>query len=194
MSVMIGLTGPTGAGKSLAASEAEKFGLTVIDCDITARKATEKGTEGLKALTDVFGKEILNGDGTLNRKALAKAAFATEEKTELLNRTLLPHIVTLVEKQADGRNVLVDAPTLFQSGLDRQCFKTVAVLADDETRIKRIMRRDGITLNEARLRLNAGKTDAFFKDRADYVIYNNGNESEFKKRFCNILKEITEEL
>ena len=106
----------------------------------------------------------------------------------------MPHIVTLVEKQAEGRNVLVDAPTLFQSGLDRRCFKTVAVLADDETRIKRIMRRDGITLNEARLRLSAGKTDAFFKDRADYVIYNNGNESEFKKRFCNILKEITEEL
>lgn len=194
MSVMIGLTGPTGAGKSLAASEAEKFGLTVIDCDKTARKATEKGTEGLKALTDVFGKGILNSDGTLNRRELAKTAFATEEKTELLNKTLLPHIVTLVEKQAEGRNVLVDAPTLFQSGLDRRCFKTVAVLADDETRIKRIMRRDGITLNEARLRLGAGKTDGFFKDRADYVIYNNGNESEFKKRFCNILKEITEEL
>ena len=96
MSVIIGLTGPTGAGKSTAAAAAEGFGLQIIDCDKLARAATEKGTDGLKALVAAFGDEILSPDGSLDRRALAAAAFASPQKTELLNKTILPHIVKLV--------------------------------------------------------------------------------------------------
>ena len=71
MSIVIGLTGPTGSGKSSASKIAENFGFQVIDCDKTAREATEKGTEGLKALVSVFGEDILLSDGNLNRIALA---------------------------------------------------------------------------------------------------------------------------
>ena len=119
MSVIIGLTGPTGAGKSTAAAAAEKFGLQVIDCDKLARAAAEKGTDGLKALVAAFGKEILLTDGSLDRRALAAAAFASPQKTELLNETILPHIVNLVLAEAEGKNVLLDAPTLFEAGLTR---------------------------------------------------------------------------
>jgi len=77
MSIVIGLTGPTGSGKSSAAKLCEKHGIKLVDCDKVSRKATETGSEALKALSKAFGADILNNDGSLNRKALAKKAFST---------------------------------------------------------------------------------------------------------------------
>ena len=191
MSIVIGLTGPTGSGKSSASRIAEDFGFQVIDCDKTAREATQKGTEGLKALVSVFGEEILLSDGNLNRKALAALAFKDKLSTDLLNKTILPYIADLVIKQAAGRNTLLDAPTLFESGINKICNKTVAVLADKDIRLKRIIARDNLTLKEAEIRINAGKDEEFFKENADYVLYNNDDENAFLKRFSDILKEIT---
>ena len=192
MSIIIGLTGPTGSGKSSVSAAAEKFGLKVIDCDKTARKATEKGTEGLKAITKAFGSEILNPDGTLNRKALAALAFKNRESTELLNKTILPYIVELVKNETVGHDTLLDAPTLFESGINEICDKTIAVLADREIRLKRITARDNLTLNEAKTRINAGKHEWFYKENADYIIYNNGEEKAFIQSFSDIIKEIME--
>ena len=191
MSIVIGLTGPTGSGKSSASRIAEDFGFQVIDCDKTAREATQKGTEGLKALVSVFGEEILLSDGNLNRKALAALAFKDKLSTDLLNKTILPYIADLVIKQAAGRNTLLDAPTLFESGINKICNKTVAVLADKDIRLKRIIARDNLTLKEAETRINAGNDEDFFKKNADYVLYNNDDENAFLKRFSDILKEIT---
>ena len=191
MSIVIGLTGPTGSGKSSASRLAEDFGLQVIDCDKTAREATQKGTKGLKALVSVFGEEILLPDGSLNRKALAAKAFKDKQSTDLLNKTILPYIADLVIKQAAGRDTLLDAPTLFESGINKTCNKTFAVLADRDIRLKRIIARDNLTLKEAETRINAGKDEEFYRERADYVLYNNGDENAFLKRFSDILKEIT---
>lgn len=194
MSFIIGLTGPTGAGKSTVSAAAKQFGLRVVNCDLLARKAVEKGTEGLKALTAVFGNGILEKDGSLNRKELAAVAFKTPENTELLNKTLLPHIVKLVKKETNSKNALLDAPTLFESGLNSECVKTIAVLADKKLREERITARDNITKQQALLRINAGKPDDFYKTHADCIIYNNGDENAVITRFSNILKEITEEI
>lgn len=190
--IIIGLTGPTGAGKSSLTPVAENRGYKVIDCDKTARQAVEKGTAGLKALKIAFGEDILLSDGSLNRKALAEKAFSTPEKTELLNKTLLPFITELVLKECEGEKVLLDAPTLFESGLDAKCTATVGVLADRETRIERIKKRDNIREVEALIRINAGKTDDFYKKNADYIIYNNGDPLEFQKEFKDILSKIGE--
>ncbi len=189
---MIGLTGPTGAGKSSLTAVAENLGYKVIDCDKTARQAVKKGTDGLKALTKAFGEDILSSDGNLNRKALAKKAFATKENTGLLNETLLPFIVDLIRDECDKEYILLDAPTLFESGLNSECASTIAVLADEETRLERICTRDSITEEEARLRINAGKSDEFYKENADFVIYNNGDITVFTREFEDILKEIKE--
>ena len=191
MNIVIGLTGPTGSGKSIASRLADDFGFQVIDCDKTAREATEKGTDGLKALVLAFGKEILLPDGTLNRKALAALAFKDKQSTELLNKTILPYIAEIVIKQAARRDTLLDAPTLFESGINEICNKTFAVLADRDIRLKRIIARDNLTLKEAETRINAGKDEEFYRERADYVLYNNGDENAFLRRFSDILKEIT---
>ena len=190
MSIIIGLTGPTGAGKSTAAAAAKSFGLQVIDCDKLARAATEKETDGLKALVAAFGEEILLPDGSLDRSALAAAAFASPQKTELLNKTILPHIVKLVLAEAEGKNVLLDAPTLFESGLNSVCTAVIAVSANVEIRKERIIKRDGLTPDAVDLRINAGKTDEYYKQKADYFLYNNSDEKAFSKRFSDILKNI----
>lgn len=190
--IIIGLTGPTGAGKSSLKTVAENLGYKVIDCDITARKAVEKGTKGLMALVNTFGEDILFSDGSLNRKALAQKAFSTPQNTELLNKTLLPFITELVLKECEGDKVLLDAPTLFESGLNSKCTATVGILADRETRIERIKNRDNLSEDEALTRINAGKTDEFYKQNADFVIYNNGETEEFQKEFEVILSKIGE--
>jgi len=190
MSTVIGLTGPTGAGKSSVTDTATQLGFKVIDCDAVARVAVSKDSAGLAALKSVFGDGIINNDATLNRARLAQIAFKTKENTDLLNKTLLPHITKLVLAQIDSEYVLLDAPTLFESGMDSICNQTVAVLAPVETRLKRIIERDGITTDAAQLRINAGKPDEFYIKKSDKVFYNNGDLSEFQSTIKVYLKEI----
>lgn len=192
MKTIVGLTGPTGAGKSVVSLVAKEYGINVIDCDIVARKAVEKGTEGLSAVVNAFGTEILNGDGTLNRKALAKAAFCDTEYTNLLNKTLLPHIVKMIMGMITTDKTLLDAPTLFESGIDKICDKTIAVLADKNLRLERIIERDKIEREEALLRLNAGKSDEFYIEKADFVVYNNADIEKVKSEIRKILSNIFE--
>lgn len=189
--MIIGLTGPTGSGKSSASAKAHNLGFTVVDCDKLARVAVEKGSEGLNALVMSFGDDILNGDKTLNRKMLARKAFSTPEKTELLNRILLPYIVKLVLEQAVGDRVLLDAPTLFESGLGSMCDVTIAVLSDTKIRLERIIKRDSLDKESALLRINAGKADKYYKENADYIIYNNDTTEKFLDEFVKIIHRIT---
>lgn len=190
MKIIIGLTGPTGAGKSLACGKCQELGLNLVDCDKVAREAVEKGTEGLAALCDAFSRDILNPDGTLDRKKLASIAFASRDKTELLNNTVFPFIKKLVLKGTENGNTLLDAPTLFESGINEICFKTIAVLCDKGVRLERIIKRDNLTEAEALLRMNAGKDDEFYIKNADYVIYSDNGEDELLKEFTATVQEI----
>lgn len=190
MSFVVGLTGPTGSGKSSVTKIAQNLGFKVIDCDNLARVATQSGSDGLADLVKVFGENILNQDGTLNRKALANAAFDTPEQTELLNKTLLPHIVKLIKEQINAPKVMLDAPTLFESGADSLCNKTIAVLCDTDTRKARIMQRDGIDESAAVLRIKAGKDDNFYMEKADYIVHNNCEFNLFETKIKQILTDI----
>ncbi len=190
MSLIIGLTGPTGSGKTTVSKAAKHLGFKVIDCDKLARKAVEKGEEGLKAITLAFGEDILLSSGELDRKELAKKAFSSREKTELLNKTLLPYIVEKVKAEINGENVLLDAPTLFESGLNSICKYTIAVLSDENIRKMRIINRDGLTEEEALLRMNAGKKDDYYLKKTDNIIYNNGTEAELYGAATEIFKKL----
>lgn len=190
MNFIIGLTGPTGSGKSSASKACLELGLKLVDCDKIARVAVEKDSDGLKAVVSAFGKDILNTDGTLNRKALAKIAFSSKEKTALLNDTIFPFIKELVLNETKQGKILLDAPTLFESGINEICFKTVAVLSDKQNRLERIIKRDSLTKEEALLRMSAGKDNDFYLKNADYIIYNNHSEDIFLSEFKHLISEI----
>ena len=164
---IIGLTGPTGSGKSTIATLAKSKGFGVIDCDKEARLATEKGSKGLDALVKVFGNDILLLDGSLDRKKLAEKAFRTKETTEILNKTLLPIILEIIKQRITEfehlgyDKILLDAPTLYESGADVLCDEVIAVLCDEKVRKKRIIIRDSLTEEQANVRLSASKPDSF---------------------------------
>lgn len=193
MSIVIGLTGPTGSGKSSASKVCSRLGIKLVDCDKLSRVAVQKGSQGLKALVSVFGQEILKKDGSLDRKKLAGIAFSTPQNTNLLNQTIFPFIKELVLKETNDHKVLLDAPTLFESGIDSICFKTVAVLSDSKIRLDRIIKRDNLTEKDAELRMSAGKNDDFYMKNADYIIYNNESEDTFIEKFSEILNQILEQ-
>lgn len=193
MSFVVGLTGPTGAGKSSATDVAINLGFKVIDCDRIARVAVEKGSDGLAAVVAAFGDDILNSDGTLNRKKLAETAFSTPQKTELLNKTLLPHIVKLIKSEINAPLVLLDAPTLFESGIDSVCNEVIVVLSDEKVRKKRIMERDGIDEQAAELRIKAGKADNYYIEKTNNIIYNDCELSVLKLKIQKLLSKILEE-
>ena len=193
MSFVIGLTGPTGAGKSSVTAVAEELGFKVVDCDKLARVAVEKGSSGLADVVNAFGNEVLNDDGTLNRAELAKKAFASTDTTELLNKTLLPHIMTLLKSEISGERVLIDAPTLFESGADSLCDEVIVVISDEKTRKVRIMERDGIDETAAELRMNAGKPDQFYIEKTDNIVYNDCELSVFNLKIQKLITKLLEE-
>lgn len=195
--IILGLTGPTGAGKTTACDTFRELGAIIINADLCAREVTRKGCPALSVLAEEFGSDILV-QGELDRRELARRAFADEQKTQRLNQILLPFIVEYiaellkVEEARGSKAVVLDAPTLFESGCDALCNVTVALLSERESRFQRILERDDISEADALLRLNAGKDDEFYKSRADYILYNNGSEEELsaaaKELFYSINK------
>lgn len=170
----IGLTGPTGAGKGYVGEELKKRGFKIIDCDYYVRKAEEKGSPVLEELAAEFGDDILT-DGELNRRLLAQRAFESKEKTDALNRIVHPKVIELCRQQADGLCVL-DAPQLFEANAQDDCYKIITVVAPDEMRLERILKRDNLTARQAFIRMNAQFDNDYYIKRSDYVIYNDGRD------------------
>lgn len=174
LSPVLGLTGPTGAGKSTVAAALKKLGCAVIDADLLAREATAL-PECLAALQKEFGEDIVGSDGALDRRLLAGRAFADPERTKALNRITHPVILAesvrrLHEAQKTGCSaVILDAPLLFESGADSLCDATIAVAAPDDSRAQRIMARDGITAAQAEERMRAQHGVSYYTERADYT-------------------------
>ena len=182
----IGITGPIGAGKSYVCKSFEKRGFKIIDCDFYARKVTEKNSPVFPALQAEFGEDIVE-DGELNRQLLACRAFCSEEKTKRLNEIMHPAILALCREQAQVPCIL-DAPQLFEAGAQDECYMVIAVLADRDTRLKRILGRDDITEEQVIERMNVQFDDDYFINHCDYVIYNNGEDID--KQIDNILEVI----
>ncbi|MDE6723116.1 MAG: threonylcarbamoyl-AMP synthase [Eubacterium sp.] len=182
----IGLTGQTGAGKGYVGSYLEELGFHILDTDIYARKITEKNSPYLSILANEFGNDIIE-NGSLNRQLLAERAFSSKENTEKLNSITHPAILELCKKDAVFPSVF-DAPLLFECKGNEQCYKTIAVLAPAETRKKRIMERDGITDEQADIRMNAQKSEEFYQKNSDFTVINDGRD--IKIQMNRILEEI----
>ncbi|MEE0946017.1 MAG: dephospho-CoA kinase [Acutalibacteraceae bacterium] len=195
MKNIIGLTGPTGSGKSSFSLMAKEKGMTVIDCDKISREVTKKNGECLEKLKIAFGNDIVN-NGELDRKLLASRAFSDSKNKSKLEEIIFPFIIDRVLYYIDcavSKDIILDAPTLFESGIDELCSSVVAVIAPFDMRKERIINRDNLSEEQAVVRMNAGKPDSFYYERTDYVINNNGAQQEFLNQCEEILKKLTEE-
>lgn len=170
----VGLTGPTGAGKSYVCETLRQKGFKIIDCDKIAHELTAKNAPILTELASEFGEDVVK-NGELDRKLLASRAFDTKEHTKKLNSILHPAIAEKCKKEAQGLTVL-DASQLFEANMQNDCYKVIGVLADENVRIKRIIARDNITEQQAKLRMSAQFDNDYFIDNCDYIIYNNGED------------------
>jgi dephospho-CoA kinase len=173
----VGLTGSIGVGKSFVASVFEELGAHVLDADQTAREVVMPGTPGLKAVTKEFGEEILNADGTLNRKQLGAIVFADEEKRQRLNFILHPFIIArqdeiLNEWEAkDPRGIgIVDAALMIESGGYKRFDKLIVVHCRPEVQLERLMLRDKLSRDEAQRRIDSQMPQEEKQKFADYLI------------------------
>jgi dephospho-CoA kinase len=173
----VGLTGSIGVGKSFVASVFEELGAHVLDADQTAREVVMPGRPGLKAITDAFGEEILNADGTLNRKQLGVLVFADEAKRQQLNALLHPFIIARQDqilkeweaKDPDGIGI-VDAALMIESGGYRRFDKLIVVHCRPEVQLERLMLRDKLSLDEAQRRIDSQMPQEEKQKFADYLI------------------------
>lgn len=175
---IIGVTGPTGAGKTTVLQALEGLGCVCVDCDALYHELLETSPTLPQELTQRFGKSILNSCGVLDRKALGRVVFADPAALVDLNAITHRHVLTRCrdlarEAEAAGAKGLVfDAIALFESGLARMCDVTLAVVASPETRLERIMARDDIGEDYAHARVSAQPANEYYVNLCDYAVIN----------------------
>ena len=193
----IGLTGQTGAGKSTVSEFAAKMGYRIINADKVAREVMGNNSECLKRLAEIFGSDIINSDGSCNRKLLAKRAFSSRENTDILNSITHPAIISKVREYIDIYSkesdvIIFDAPQLFESGGDRMCDEIIAVVAPVDVRLKRLISRDGISESDVLMRMNAQLDEDFFRANADYIIDGSKPLKDVQRQFEETMKKVME--
>jgi len=197
--LVLGLTGPTGAGKGEVAALLSARGFTHIDGDALSRRVTGPGEPCLSALTEAFGPGILDQNGGLDRKKLGELVFSDPRSLSRLNAVIHPFITgrvreLLTQYEREGRRgAVIDGAALYESGLDGICRAVICVIAPYEQRLARIMARDGLSEKAARKRAGAQPDEARYRAGADFVIVNDGELSSLKKSVDKLVNALEKE-
>ena len=192
---VIGVTGSSGSGKStLTSILAEELKAKTIYADEVVKQMQKTGTEYYKKIVETFGRQILDENNELNRSLLASIIFSSEEARNKINELTKIYVLEEIRKQikeSTNEIVIIDAPILIESGLNKDCDIVIAVICDRQTQIGRIYKRDKIKENEAIQRLDSQKSNKYYEKYADYVVENNGGEyDKFVGRIRNSLQKL----
>lgn len=191
---VLGITGPSGAGKGTACKILESKGFYHIDTDCLV---PDLYSVALPKLVEAFGPQIQE-NGIVNRKQLGAVAFSSSENTERLNSILHPLVMKKVSeliseaKRKGFTRVAVDGAALHEAHGETVCDEILCILAPRETRLERILARDGVTEELALLRLNAQKSDEYYRERSDRTIVNQ-NLVQLETDLNDYVKEISHE-
>jgi dephospho-CoA kinase len=195
----VGLTGSIGVGKSFVTSVLAELGCRVLDADRTAREVVAAGSPGLRAVTEAFGTEILQADGTLDRARLGAIVFADEPKRLLLNSILHPFIIAAQDEQLrqwgaeDPAGIgVVDAALMIESGGYRRFDKLIVVHCRPEIQLERLMARNAISPEEAARRINAQMPQEEKMRYADFLIDSSHGFDDTRRRTREVYAELRE--
>ena len=172
-----------------------KRDIPCIDADGVYHSLLLPPSDCLDAIRRVFGEGVFLDSGELDRVALGTIVFQDSEKLELLNSTVLDFVLDEIRRMIKdyGKKgygtVAVDAPTLIESGFNRECTAVISVLAPESVRLARIMDRDSITEEKARMRIAAQKKDEFYKKASDFVLVNDGSNEKFGEKVADLLSD-----
>ena len=188
--MIIGITGGTGCGKTTLLREIEARGGLVLDCDAIYHELLNRDGVLLSAIDARFPGVVENG--TLQRKKLGAIVFADAQALADLNTITHGAVKAEVERRLETAPALaaIDAIALFEGGLAELCDTAVAVTAPAETRVERLVARDGITREYAENRIKAQHGEEWFAKRCDRVLRNDGTVAEFQEKCRSFLSEI----
>jgi dephospho-CoA kinase len=188
---LVGLTGGIGSGKSTVAARFRARGWPVIDADAVAREIVEPGEPTLAALADRFGGDILRADGSLDRPALARVAFADDTSRADLDRLTHPRITARIAERLavlggqdpgpDPLIAVVDHPLLIETGQVGRFDEVVVVMADEQVRLSRLVEQRGLDADDARARMRAQASDDQRRAAATHLLENEGTLAELER-------------
>jgi dephospho-CoA kinase len=193
MSLVIGLTGGIASGKSTVSNMLKEMAIPVIDADVEARLAVEKGEPAYQKIIAEFGDDILLPSGEIDRVKLGSIIFHNAEKRQLLNGIVHPEVRKRMNNQVEadrvrGEQVIVlDIPLLFESKLTHMVEKTILVYVDRDIQLKRLMERNALSLEDAEARIKSQMPLSDKVPLADAVINNNGAIEDTKKQVIEVL-------
>ena len=194
--IVIGITGPTGAGKTTVLNVLRELGGAVADCDGVYHELLSTSVPMREELAARFGPGIFDENGDLRRKELGAIVFGDPDALADLNAITHRHIVSELERriaQAEGEGrpaIALDAVALLESGAGTLCGATIAVTAPEELRVRRIMAREGIGEDYARARVKAQKPSAWFEERCAHTLRNDGEKASLEEQARELFKSI----
>jgi dephospho-CoA kinase len=193
--LLVGLTGGLGAGKSTVARLLAERGAVVVDADDLARKALEPGTSGFEQVCDLFGRDILDPGGRINRRELAARVFADEGKRRALESITHPEVFRLLAETVEAHRgtdavVVFDAPLIIETGFHEAVDVLVVVTAPEEAQVERVVREREMSEGEARARIASQVGEARRHELADLTIANDGDLEQLRSRVDALWREL----
>ncbi|MCL2462636.1 MAG: dephospho-CoA kinase [Defluviitaleaceae bacterium] len=196
--IIVGLTGNSGSGKGEVSRILEGRGGAVLNADCMAREVMLPGGLAFDEVVSVFGQDIVNAGGFIDRQKLGETVFRDAQKKAVLERIVHKYVIEMTERQTEElgkrqpppRFIVWDAPLLIEAGMHEKCDAVWVVTAPYEVRLARVMARDGLDERRARLRLDSQTPEKELVSCANEVIVNDGDLRGLEARMDALILEI----
>lgn len=198
--IVIGLTGGIGTGKSTVSDYLRKKGCIILDADDISRKMTEAGMPALSIIQNVFGDEVINSDGSLNRHKLGDIVFNNRDKLQKLQQIITTEVVDNINRNLSQLQsehcdniVVIDAPLLFECGMENIADENWLVISEMSVRIKRVKERDNLSEEQIIARINNQMSQEDKEKLSDYVLDNSGSLQQLYEQIDKKLERLKDE-